>query len=101
MFHDPRYDELAREINRQIDHEINLRRPISERDPDAEGGGRRRGPEADGVSAHPDGLTFNGRTYTQAQVDGARAFLAAHNYPATDSWLAQALQMLHHPEGRP
>jgi superfamily II DNA or RNA helicase len=98
MFQDPRYFELGEEIEREIQHEITLRRPPErEVDPDdlGDGEGRRRRPDAVGRNARDEGLTINGRSYTREQVESARAYMAAENIPNTEDCLGMALQFLH------
>jgi superfamily II DNA or RNA helicase len=100
MFRDPRYRELAQEIEDEINHEIDLRRTPPERTETEPGEGRARRPEATGLCAWENGLTVNGHTYSAAQVTAARARMVAERLPDTEAYLGMVLQFLYR-EPRP
>jgi superfamily II DNA or RNA helicase len=99
MFRDRRYVRLAEEIERErCEWEIRLRRPRQETESNGSGSGGRRTVEAIGLEAWTDGLTINGRTYTQEQVERAEQHLRSRNRPHTDAYLEATLDTLF-PEG--
>jgi superfamily II DNA or RNA helicase len=95
MFRDRRYVAFAEEIERErCEWEIRLRRPRPEGEPEGNGDGRRRQADATGIRAWEDGLTVNGRTYSQFQVHQARARLRSRNRPDTAAYLEATLDLL-------
>jgi type I site-specific restriction endonuclease len=95
MFEDPRYCELGLEVEQEIDREFLIAQRHG-REPHGDVGAWRppqQRPQAVGLNSWPDGTTFNGKYYSQRQIEEARSYMAEENIPQTQEWLMMTLNM--------
>lgn len=90
MFRHPGYMELAAEIKKEIEHEFNLRKPREEKEP-RENGEPKRKSDAVGLNGWADGMTFNGKVYSESDREWGIEFLKKNNLQCSNELIAMAL----------